>query len=58
MSDQFAEQQDCYRARLRTALSSIEDALDVLDLAHAPCDVTALLEQARRRLWEYLELDD
>lgn len=58
MSDQCANQQDSYRARLRTALSTIEDALDTLDLARAPHDVTALLEQARHRLWQYLELDD
>lgn len=58
MSDQFVRQQDCYRAKLRSALSSIEDALDILDLARAPHDVTALLEQARYRLWEHLEVND
>lgn len=58
MSDQFARQKDCDRGKLRTALSSIEDALDILDLARAPLDVSALLEQARHRLWECLDLDD
>jgi hypothetical protein len=58
MSDQFAELRDRYRAKLRTALANIEDALDILDLARAPYDVAALLEQARQRLWEHLELND
>jgi hypothetical protein len=58
MSDQFAQQQDCDQDKLRTALSNIEDALDILDLARAPLDVSAFLEQARHRLWEYLDLED
>jgi hypothetical protein len=56
MTDQFAHQEDCYRTKLRNALSDIEDALDILDLADGPFEVSALLEQARHRLWEYLDL--
>ena len=58
MSEQLAPQEYCDREKLRTALSNIEDALDILDLARAPFDISALLEQARHRLWECLDLDD
>lgn len=58
MSEQLEQQQYCDRDKLRTALSNIEDALDILDLARAPFDISALLEQSRHRLWECLDLDD
>lgn len=53
-----AEQQDSYRARLRSAMLLIEEAIDILDLAKAPDDVAAHLDLGRHRLQAHLDLED
>ena len=58
MPGQVLHRCDCERDKLRLALFSVEDALDSLDFARAPFDISALLEQARCRLWEHLNLGD
>ena len=57
MQDQAAQNGN-YRAMLKRALMLVEEAIDVLDLAEAPGDIAAHLDQGRHRLEAQLGLDD
>lgn len=57
MQDQAAEN-GSYRAMLRSALILLEEVIDILDLAEAPGDIAAHLDQGRHRLEAQLGLDD
>lgn len=53
-----AEQYYTYNASLRGVLLLIEEALDILDLAEAPHEISSYLDMARRRLEACLSLEE